>query len=876
MFVSGGTDLEEIKSKDLNGSQVLQIIEQCLAGRCKNESKSNTKMNGLLFEDFVECTSRLAFEIFPGVAPSQQAELVMLQLDQATNCLSAQGKIPHNRINRLPNSNIENKTNQAKGLSRSSSAVPTPRLMSATSLNKNSKKKPWQLRQRTGSLVDIDGEEAKGKAEVAQKALKKANSSRDEFLFRMEQDLSYRKEKMERLRGKSPSGHPTMQRRASSGSRYGREENASSISERKRASSTPEYALRKRSSSSSSSASSQASAMLRLHNSRKLYFEQNHARILKNETIDAATGRPFFKPNLETRQSKKTAQLRDRAASNSSRFEELYDKAIFSHFKHIQQRQNEHISTKQKADAPKVIDRSRHYFESRLTRDLSDAYLNNNNDSALAMTAQQCRKLLCHLLGCDIDTIERRHVIQAQLINNLMQFCLDPESHGAVTFARYMSFVKAVVSCDPYHTVKVVESAPSSLSSGPDAINDNGEETADVHSSNCSEEAEVYLTPDEYSRSSESCTSERESAKNAEQTPEHHSLFVQFRQLYLSQRCYSNQNFHKARKAQIEAHSFAPHINNRSRKIDSKRVVRDQQVRVSREEQLLKRASSREEALEQKRAVLQSRELDGCTFKPTISELPPSHFENKPPKKDSEASQEAEASPSVAFSRLHDNATLLQDQGGEDEDEEAKAESPRGVNISKAGQSKGPQGKSSSRDPYEIPSYMRSTLQSSNHMRPKIKHQNYLEDFAKAELRQTYETQKENIVDQWIDTTQTYSSFESTTSFTKRTQVELHCDVETTEEGRSPCQSDCTDSDLYTSRYPRATEEQDCSEDENDEIILFVDVETEAGVHRIEVYKNENPVKIAARFGAIHQISSQMERQLRQHLEHLLEHHSCC
>ena len=279
--------------------QIVQILDSFMSAIISGKPLTRSRL--LRFEDFMDCLGRIASHMFTGVSANKQAELLMLQLDQTTNCLTHNGAILKKKLFQGTEKNEERRV--------------------AT--------KPGNVFEEEGKVLKVDKslvlEEKKSKVLEEDKS-KVLEERQGAFLQRVETDIQYRSEKLERLR-ETQNLH-VMRRKKHSDSQV----------------------------------------WSRLSNSRNKYFERNKDKFQKMATTNPCSGQQLFKP-------RRVSMDKQIYTPSISCFDLLYQKALKSRSMLQKTEIEEKLSWFEASCASKMNSKSREYFSSRLRTTLRAALL---------------------------------------------------------------------------------------------------------------------------------------------------------------------------------------------------------------------------------------------------------------------------------------------------------------------------------------------------------------------------------------------------------------------------------------------------------------------------------------------------------------------
>ncbi len=789
--------------------------------------------SGLLFEDFVNCASRLSLVCFPGLDTARTAELFMLQLDQATMCLSQKGQILSSLRSKRNGAGL--KDPKVNGNKKKSGDHPKSKFDEPGHTEQgNSKQKaphkqrPHQVmydtieskddtlydrsaeekRERTFETCSKDEKEEEEKSSseysrgsYSRRLLSVASSSPLPFLERVQADLEYRQEKLNRMMDREMEkikGHEATNRKTLL-----------------------------------VNASRQKASSQRLYSSRQDFFEKNVERFSDLLYCDPVTGQPFFQPQLVASSTKRsraksvpTINIKNgpeerartmsvpeprqnvnenRAAAaaaasaeevedirTNSRFHLLYEKAMQTQSNKLGIVKEADGNAIQAANSKKLAPQTEKYFVTKLRRDLSAVFDALPEGDISVETMLETFNSLTGALEKSRANAKAR-----ALSKTLVNYLCNQGEKNVVTRASLRRFIELVTA------------APKGA---------------------------TFL-----------------SLSRHEQNTIRHFL-----QLYNAQKSYSES---QRSKAESVKYTFKPFICPRSRKLDVERR-RKSTLDSSRQVELYLTAEQRNKKLEEKLAQAKEAELDECTFHPKISK------EYVGP---GVASEYAQKEISRFSALLQRSSPRLPKEQGVFWDDHDRPRVPKSAHINSSKSAEIPIGC--------VKSFMKPTEQSKRR--------------ASNGTPQAMLSTRKPGGDQ-VDTIEssmpppppppTYLRAPIEKKFGKRQLREEEQQEEEEEKGSSVC-SESTDRsvgiDDWLLRYADTKSKGYEEEERSTELLMYVDVQLKHGVERIDVYKNDNVDKIAARFSAIHELNAAMEEQLQKHLHHLVEHHGedeplCC
>ncbi|CAK9100748.1 Centriolin (Centrosomal protein 1) (Centrosomal protein of 110 kDa) (Cep110), partial [Durusdinium trenchii] len=505
------------------GMQVLQCVESCLP-----QETSRADRAGLVFDNFVECLARLGIEVFAGVDTNQIAELLMLQMDQDTHCLTRHGALfERPRIGRSktservaarlhPQASTDTNSSSRQALSRAQSPMTSP----LTSPRSSGNTLPLSPPQECVSSPKTPTPEKKPKVDPM-----------EGFVARMEKDLNQRKEKLERLR--------QAQSQANSGVSKNLEE--------------------------------LMPALERLYRSRALHEERSKEKVRQLTQYDQKTGQKLFCPEINKsmvctpkRSQSDNAEPRRVPVSSTSkgtdRFQQLFAmaQAQQANRDHITKKDIEHY--KEQAEETKVSAKSKSVHEDRMLRQMVDEFLARMTQPEKCLSTQKfLSETLERLIGmASLSAPAKEGMFQRRLLE-----LLDPNKVGFITLESFHQFAVAVSKMD----------------------------------------VRAKTIPNSYE-----------------------DILRRFRQRYVAHQEFAE--FNKAPEPTEVPFSFSPKICKKSRALDAQRrrarLLEQTESQaghseaVSREEELLQHAVTKEQVLERKRRERANKELAECTFKPDI------------------------------------------------------------------------------------------------------------------------------------------------------------------------------------------------------------------------------------------------------------------
>lgn len=811
----------------ISNMDVLQCVEICL----DRGSMERAHHSGLLFDTFVECLGRLAMCAYTGVTPDQVAELLMLQLDQFTRCLTSRGVIQ--RSTRLLNNRaqaeieaIAQKRRQGEqngvtvhssrsqkrehepfaGQKQKLSVKPSEHVF----LTKDSDEVPSPLSgsnipvprmapppsPQSGNFSDDDSLVIGSVSEwaVKQKSVFAPRSTcspnpedkMESFLRRMEQDKLEREEKISQMR------------------RVAIRENSTPTTK-----------------NTSLSAEKQAKTMERLHASRKKHFETKRDKYQTIRTTDAKTGQPLFKPRLISKPLEELSRCGTGSSIDSdsvntqdmNRFDRLHAEALtLQQRKTARLRANE-AAQRRLAEAPKSSSRSRQVFAKRIVRDLGEAFESATilADSSI-LNREQATILIGELLG--ISPV--RTTTDQVFLNDVITYLFAHKSGGSLQKARFLEFAAQVGEHDP-------ASFRENLMPKTDA-------NKRIH---------------------------------------------EFRQRLMAQRKFA----HAMRKSHVmpdPTPKFVPQLCEKSRDIDEKRKLRDAAT-LSREQDLIQRRQRSERAIAEMRIASAENDasIKECTFHPKIS-----HRELQPPvpqkrthrlcrqshgglSHTSSADLNSCAGSSMTSRRqscgsIHFQSSL-QDASSHSGREDLECKS------------------ASESHPRKTSPRRKSLNASTPIVRPRARPFTYASMMNPSSRSVEAVDGKDSSGDKekYSSTVQMHWEAESITPLRSKESNEYKIYSEAYE----PYDEDLPDDrdDMYTEigSHSGAQEDQSIAEsvrsDDSDELLFYADVQVRKQVHRIPVYENDDLRKVAARFSALHNLSARVEQALFAHLVSLIE-----